>query len=169
MNPEVLKERKLAFKILFETLQSKLPKKDRIKCVLVVSNTEKRLFTACIDSKGEARDQRLRHNVVYKQMVREVLGYIHTVSPATCDVMSATSLANELAAAAVRPLSFVDEEGIQQQQLQGVQHTMKTKVACTKCGGAAVVYEKQERSSDEGATVYHQCVNKDCMFKLRLA
>jgi DNA-directed RNA polymerase subunit M/transcription elongation factor TFIIS len=104
----------------------------------------------------------MRHGVVYRQMVREALAQIGRLT-------TMSELADNVAAAVLRPLAFVDKDEVKRRQLQSVQQRMKTKVKCTKCGSAAVVFEKQERSSDEGATVYHQCVNPECKFLLRIA
>ena len=165
--------RKRVFRLLLEALKSKHTDSETmdgtgvIRNVVQASGIEQRIYTACIDAKGDARDQRMRHSVVYRQMAREALGHIQSsYDVTTCNV---DRLADDAAAAAVRPLAFVDEDAEKQRQLQSVQQRMKTKVRCTKCSGAAVVYEKQERSSDEGATVYHQCVNPDCKFLLRIA
>ena len=133
-----------------------------------VSGIEQRIHEACIDAKGEARDQRMRHGVVYRQMVREALAQIDYIGRIG-RISDMSELADNVAEAVLRPLAFVDEDEVKRRQLQSVQQRMKTKVKCNKCGSAAVVFERQERSSDEGATVYHQCVNPECKFLLRIA
>ena len=169
---EVLKERKLAFKLMVDAVGSKLTcaTLDTGGLIDAVSGIEQRIHEACIDAKGEARDQRMRHGVVYRQMVREALAQIgRNTGRITGRISDMSELADNVAAAVLQPLAFVDEDEVKRRQLQSVQQRMKTKVKCNKCGSAAVVFEKQERSSDEGATVYHQCVNPECKFLLRIA
>lgn len=162
---EVLKERKLAFMLLVDAVESLACSTVDTGLIDAVSGIEQRIHEACIDAKGEARDQRMRHSVVYRQMVREALAQIGRIGR----ISDMSELADYVAEAVLRPLAFVDEDEVKRRQLQSVQQRMKTKVKCTKCSGAAVVFEKQERSSDEGATVYHQCVNPECKFLLRIA
>lgn len=175
---EYVKERKLAFGLLHGALKKNIIPKTTsrtdvnamVRSIMVVSGIEQRIHSACIDTKSAARDQRMRHGIVYRQMVREALGRLARSGDVLInDTMYLTRLANEVAKAAVQPFTFIDEAEIANRRLQTVQDSMKTKVKCTKCNGAAVVYEKQERSSDEGATVYHQCVNPDCKYLLRIA
>ena len=37
-----------------------------------------------------------------------------------------------------------------------------TQEKCAKCGGTMILFEKQTRSADEGASIVHVCTNKLC-------
>ena len=85
--------RKRVFRLLLEALKSKHTDSETmdgtgvIRNVVQASGIEQRIYTACIDAKGDARDQRMRHSVVYRQMAREALGHIQSSDDVTtCNV-----------------------------------------------------------------------------------
>lgn len=101
---------------------------------------------------------------VYKQMVRESLCAIAMYRARNPEVQEYTHTDIQMfASAAVRAPPILDEEQEHKNKLMAVQERMKSKgKRCRKCGGRVFTYEKQERSMDEGATVYHQCMNDQC-------
>ena len=158
------KKRKLAFVYIYTNLAKincSTQLREAIDYMVVTSDVE------------EILAMQAPHVHVYEQLVREFVACIRSrnTSIQSCKSKKAFQhIVHQLIQKSFQPPSFIDEDAASLTKIKEIiSRTNTTGRKCVKCGHRTFTYDRQERSADEGSTVYHMCLSANCGHLQRIA